>query len=445
MVSVLAMSFTVTYFLYNRFEEMPTRVAIENQFEPIKNLPYPAITLCTPNQITKSSLKYFNTTLIEGNKTDLESYLPLVLGFYEFINTTDQTRNWLKNFQDLLEKNRYTVPELMGRVPQKCERFLKRCYLERKLYNCTDLFKPILTSRGYCCSFNNNYMFNGKMNIKIRDFVNRTVKATGFNNALVVVTDYEIKDSMTATLLNAGAVPVMYTDYTEFPSDDELSYIDGYGESFHILSATYTYCSDEVKSLPVWSRNCFFHDEHQLDHFRSYHNSDCDHLCYTNAVKVACNCTPPYIPHNRGNDCKLVDIPCIIAVKWNMSSWLTPENCNCLRDCESRKYRGEMTLGNFRAIPYTLKNPYEGLDLNNSTSAFHFFFTNPVYLKQKQETVMSIISLASNLGGVFGLSMGLSCISLLEILFYTYLGLKLYIRGKLDKMLLAVTNHYNTD
>ncbi|KAH9630818.1 hypothetical protein HF086_001046, partial [Spodoptera exigua] len=81
----------------------------------------------------------------------------------------------------------------------------------------------------------------------------------------------------------------MYTDYTEFPSDDELSYIDGYGESFHILSATYTYCSDEVKSLPVWS---------------------------------------------------------------------------------------------------------EGLDLNNSTSAFHFFFTNPVYLKQKQETVMSIISLA---------------------------------------------------
>ncbi|XP_022834506.1 sodium channel protein Nach-like [Spodoptera litura] len=444
MISVLAMSFSITYFLYNRFEEMPTRIAIENQFEPIKSLPYPAITLCTPNQITKSSLEYFKTTLIEGNKTGLETYIPLVLGFYEYIDITDQTRDKLKRFQDLLEKNRYTVPDLLSRVPQMCNRFLKRCYLERKMYNCTDLFKPILTARGYCCTFNNNYMFNHRMNSRDPNFVNRTVKATGLTNALVVVTDYEMEDSINGTLLNAGAVPVMYTDWTEFPSDDELTYIDGYGESFHIISATYTYCSDEVKSLPVRSRNCYFHDEHVLDHFTSYHNSDCDHLCYANAVIEACNCTPPYIPNTgRSHFCTLVDIPCIIDVKWNMSNWLTTENCKCLRDCESRRYHGEMSLGNFNAIPYTLKNLYDGLDLNNSTSAFHFFFSNPTYLKQKQETVMSIISLASNLGGVFGLSMGFSCISFLEILFYVYLGLKMYIRNKLAKVFLAISNHYN--
>ncbi|CAH1637630.1 unnamed protein product [Spodoptera littoralis] len=679
MISVLAMSFSITYFLYNRFEEMPTRIAIENQFEPIENLPYPAITLCTPNQLTQSALEYFNSTLIEGNtteletylplvlglyefisltnqtenllksfqdllemnrftisdllsrvpqncenflkrcylegkqyncsdlfkpiltthgyccsfnnvymfngkckctknvknrnfvnryvtatgftktllvvidfqeedainatmlyggatpvmysdwsefpsttnyfssiimashstpcpllthialkksnrclcggnmsnwltsencpcprdcesrkyrgdvtlgnfravpyvlndpyegnKTGLETYIPLVLGFYEYIDITDQTRDKLKRFQDLLEKNRYTVPELLSRVPQMCKRFLKRCYLERKMYNCTDLFKPILTARGYCCTFNNNYIFNHRMNTRDPNFVNRTVKATGFTNALVVVTDYEMEDSITGTLLNAGAVPVMYTDWTEFPSDDELTYIDGYGESFHIISATYTYCSDEVKSLPVRSRNCYFPDEHVLDHFWSYHNSDCDHLCYANAVKEACNCTPPYIPHSgRSLFCTLVDIPCIIDVKWNMSNWLTTENCMCLRDCESRRYHGEMSLGNFKAIPYTIKNLYDGLDLNNSTSAFHFFFPNPTYLKQKQETVMSIISLASNLGGVFGLSMGFSCISFLEILFYIYLGLKMYIRNKLAKVFLAISNHYN--
>uniref|UniRef100_A0A2H1WVH9 SFRICE_020475 n=1 Tax=Spodoptera frugiperda TaxID=7108 RepID=A0A2H1WVH9_SPOFR len=430
MISVLAMSFSITYFLYNRFEEMPTRVAIENQFEPIKNLPYPAITLCTPNQVTISSLEYFKTTLIEGNKTDLESYLPLVLGFYEYINITDQTRDHLKNFQDLLEKNRYTVPELLGRVPQLCAKFLKRCYLERKVYNCTDLFKPILTARGYCCTFNNNYMFNRKMNVKDQNFVNRTVKATGFINALIVVTDYEMEDSMLGTLLNAGAVPVMYTDWTEFPSDDELSYIESYGESFHTITATYTYCSDEVKSLPVRSRNCFFHDEHRLDHFWSYHNSDCDHLCYANAVKSACRCIPAYIPHSgRNNVCKLVDIPCIIDVKSYqgpysaitiVSEWSITEQCE--RD-----------------------GAIEGLVLSKSTSAFHFFFTNPVYLKQKQETVMSIISLASNLGGVFGLSMGFSCISLLEILFYIYLGLKNYVKNKLAKVFIKISNHYNTN
>ncbi|XP_050551609.1 sodium channel protein Nach-like [Spodoptera frugiperda] len=224
----------------------------------------------------------------------------------------------------------------------------------------------------------------------------------------------------------------MYTDWSEFPHDDELLIHDNYGESFHILSATYTYCSDEVKSLPMRSRNCYFDNEYHLDHFWNYHNSDCTHLCYANAVKQSCNCTPVFIPHIKRNPCKLVNIPCSVAVRWNTSNWLTFEKCPCLRDCESRKYRSQVTLGNFRAVPYAINNPYKGLVLNNTTSALRFFFTNPVFLKQKQETVMSIISLASNLGGVFGLSMGFSCISLLEILFYIYLGLRNYIKNRLN-------------
>ncbi|XP_022834500.1 sodium channel protein Nach-like [Spodoptera litura] len=252
MISVLAMSFSITYFLYNRFEEMPTRITIENQFEPIENLPYPAITLCTPNQLTQSALEYFNSTLIEGNRTELETYLPLVLGLYEFISLTNQTENLLKSFQDLLEMNRFTISDLLSHVPQNCENFLKRCYLEGKQYNCSDLFKPILTTHGYCCSFNNVYMFNGKMNVKNRNFVNRNVRATGFTKTLLVVIDFQEEDAMNATILYGGATPVMYSDWSEFPSDDELFYHDNYGESFHTLSATYTYCSEEVKSLPLW-------------------------------------------------------------------------------------------------------------------------------------------------------------------------------------------------
>ena len=64
MIAVLAMSFLLTILLYNRFAEMPTRVTIESQFEPVENLPYPAITLCSPNQMTISALNYFSRNLM---------------------------------------------------------------------------------------------------------------------------------------------------------------------------------------------------------------------------------------------------------------------------------------------------------------------------------------------------------------------------------------------
>lgn len=52
---------------------------------------------------------------------------------------------------------------MLATLPQNCDDFLKRCYLEGKLYsNCSALFKPILTTHGFCCTFNNVYYFNGK-------------------------------------------------------------------------------------------------------------------------------------------------------------------------------------------------------------------------------------------------------------------------------------------
>ncbi|GBP35965.1 hypothetical protein EVAR_91516_1 [Eumeta japonica] len=51
---------------------------------PIQELPYPAITLCSPNQMTKTNVAHFRRTLVDGNLTmNLEAILPQLLGFYE--------------------------------------------------------------------------------------------------------------------------------------------------------------------------------------------------------------------------------------------------------------------------------------------------------------------------------------------------------------------------
>ncbi|XP_075983198.1 sodium channel protein Nach-like [Anticarsia gemmatalis] len=268
-----------------------------------------------------------------------------------------------------------------------------------------------------------------------RSFFNHTVKAIGFHSSLSVVTDYEPADAIPGTILNAGSVRVMLTDWTEFPVDYETLLVDTNGESFMFLRATYTYCSEEVHALPALSRNCLFDNERtHRPFFHDYHNSDCDHMCFVMAIFKTCDCWVFFLPNLRfPNVCKLPDILCIMNVKKNMSYWLATSLCDCPRDCESRKYRAELSVGNFHAIPYLIKsqNPFFGIKFNASSSIMNFMFSNPVYMKQKQETVMSIISLVSNLGGVFGLFIGCSGISVLEILYYIYRGISESIRRRL--------------
>ncbi|KAM3962456.1 sodium channel protein Nach [Aphomia sociella] len=410
------------FFLYNRFSEMPTRISIENQYEMMFNMSYPSITLCSPNQITISSMMHFNKTLVDGNITfDLEQVLPQLLGFYGPLKLWDMPG--LEQLQSIIKLNRYTVPEVINSLPQRCSHFLKFCILQKKIYpQCRGLFKPILTMFGHCCTFNNVYYFKDKnRNEKNHNFISRNVKSFGIMEALTVVTDFEPEDALDGTIVNAGSIRVMFNDMYEFPVDEETKLVHPYTESFHVIHAIYTYCSEDVKTLPASTRNCYFYDEQHLPFFEYYHNSDCDLLCYVKAVEAACNCLLFYIPYLPPNSaCNFTSISCIMNAKLHIYEWLTSEKCNCPRDCVSRRYVTELTVGNLRALPYLMKNPLPGLQFNRSSSIMHFYFPSPVYVKQKQETVMSLISLASNLGGVFGLCLGCSVISVIEIIFYIY-------------------------
>ncbi|KAL4705736.1 hypothetical protein ACJJTC_018335 [Scirpophaga incertulas] len=435
MLIIFFLACYLTMMLYGRFQEMPTRITIENQYEPVKDLPYPAITICSPNQITLSALMHFNKTLVNRNlTTNIETIIPNLLGYYKRI--VDYNMDQLQLLQSLIVLNRYTIPEVMTLLPQKCDQFLKMCYFQKQLYpQCKELFVPILTTHGLCCVFNSVYYLRDmKRNEENREFVSHSVKATGLASALTVIADYQPEDALDGTIVNAGALRVLFTDCTEFPADDISNMVVTNAETFHVIHATYTYCSDEVKQLPVSSRKCYLEDEHKLRFFREYRNSDCDQLCLVTGVEQACGCLLFHLPGLRvDRACDVNALPCILKVKMHLYNWLPPGGCDCPRDCESRRYSVEMSTGNFRALPYLLQDLEIDFSLNKSTSIMHFYFPKSVYVKQKQETVMSLISLASNLGGVFGLCIGCSAISVTELCFYIYVAIRNYIKTKIRR------------
>ncbi|XP_063628149.1 uncharacterized protein LOC134799641 [Cydia splendana] len=548
LILIVMFACCLTWLLYGRFNEMPTRITIENQYQSLDDLPFPAITICSPNQMTLSSMRHFNKTLIDGNTTvNLKKALPQLLGYYSSVPVIDDEELW--RLQRLIDENRYTVPEVMGLMPQSCENFLKRCIFKRKRRPCSELFRPILTRQGLCCAFNSVYSFKDKRrqvssnslccekflklcifkrkrrpcselfrpilyrqglccafnsvysfkykrrqvpevmglmpqscenflklcifkrkrrpcselfrpilyrqglccafnsvysfkdkrrqklsrNERDPQFKPHMATTGGIYDGLRVVVDYEPEDALPRTLFHVGAIRVMFTDWTEFPADDETNLVYPRVEAFLTIRGTYTYCSEEVTSLPPNSRECLFEHERLLQSFVDYHNSDCDHLCYIRAVETHCHCKPVYVPHvGTQKSCDVTKIRCISKVP-DLSNEDGSMDCNCPRDCVSRMYTVDLSLGNLRALPHMVYNPYSEIQFNESTTILQFFFPTSVYVKKKQETVMSLISLVSNLGGIFGLCMGVSAVSLMEMLFYTRKAVENYLRKRLRR------------
>ncbi|XP_045486868.1 sodium channel protein Nach [Pieris rapae] len=374
LISTFVAAWLLTWLLYCRFLEMPSRITIENQYEPVNNLPYPSIALCSPNQITLSALKHFNRTLVEGNRSiDFNDASPLLLGFYELTGDFDQ--GLISHVEALVEANRYHAIDIMAMVAQKCEDFLILCLFEGKAYpNCNTLFSPVLTKIGMCCIFNNVYQFrNNKRNEKTKDFKLRRIpeKFAGIGRGLKVVADYNPDDAVDGTVVNAGAIRVMIMESTEFPSEDESNLVRPYTESFHNIHPTYTYCSEDVKALPSSSffvklsrkkctsrsRKCLFQHEKTVRHFGDYGSNDCSLLCHIDRIERHCHCLMHYVPrvrHERA--CNISSIPCIIAVKVQLTNW-QEDDCDCPRDCESFNYRSEVMLGNLNALEQLVVNP----------------------------------------------------------------------------------------
>ncbi|XP_068619383.1 sodium channel protein Nach-like [Battus philenor] len=290
---------------------MPTQITIENQFEHVDNMPYPAIIICSPTQITISSTERLRKTL---------------------------------------------TANVLGLLPQRCEQFLKRCYFEGNLFACKELFAPVLTKNGMCCAFNSAYVFKyNKRNEIKRDFIPRMVTKSGFLNKLSVVTDSNPNDAVTGTVLYAGASLVMFTDCSDFPVSDESTIVYSNTEVFHILSASFTYCSDDVQQLPVSSRQCYFENEHPLSYFKQYRRTDCAEACRITEYEKKCQCTLPYVPGAKEHRiCNLTSLDCIQKKTSKISIPNSIKRCQCLRNCVSREYHVESIVGNLDSAEHSI-------------------------------------------------------------------------------------------
>lgn len=162
--------------LWNDFISKPTRVYTMTNQASTAVIPFPALTICDTNTISKTKVKKFvkklwelkiklAKTFDEGwkffrnlfneDRVAVEKAFEVLLAFRFKLQLKYQKKD-IDLLQRVLTKTSYTISEVIANVSRRCDEILVKCSWLGTVVKCNKIFEQSLSSSGYCCSFNYN-------------------------------------------------------------------------------------------------------------------------------------------------------------------------------------------------------------------------------------------------------------------------------------------------
>ena len=157
--AVIVLTATVTsivllYVSWHWNAETPTATVIESTHYAIWNVPFPAVTVCSMNKISKSGAKVLASRMIRPDNVtvdELSRMFSLTLNFHGIGKASKEEYDL---FNDILLQNNVTIKDLTHDLVPSCSDLLERCMWKGTQTRCDTLFQRINTTEGVCCSFN---------------------------------------------------------------------------------------------------------------------------------------------------------------------------------------------------------------------------------------------------------------------------------------------------
>ncbi|XP_063706288.1 pickpocket protein 28-like [Culicoides brevitarsis] len=251
-------------------------------------------------------------------------------------------------------------------------------------------------------------------------------------------------------------------------ADDFDSYCPGYGGTFRVyLHApnelpwyshqyhdinikTYTTLSVEPHVVMATERmrtsygperrKCYFDGEKRLKYFKHYTKRNCELECLINITQAICNCSRFNFPRDLGvNICGLRDYECMTRTATfylNVESASATLNvtkayqgrfkCNCWASCRSVRYtaekREEKLFHNQHKHVQVKKTGENGsvkiTEVNYEMTKLYVTFKDSEFFALKRSELYGLTDFVANCGGLLGLFMGVSLLSLVEIIYF---------------------------
>ncbi|XP_053675517.1 pickpocket protein 28-like [Anopheles nili] len=451
------------YKAYVKWNQAPIIVTFSEKTTPVWEVKFPAVTICPETKVPSAKLNFTaeinalsDVTLNRTVNEEIVGQLKVVAQlcnpifhsnhyFLNFINGTreDDVVNMLKN----MALPRYKVIGMCIYDDQynKCEEYLKETLTEEGLCYSFNMISESAIFRKSALHTNHNYMenwlefANGDMETPLH--ARGAGMHAGFSMYLIeskadidymctVSTNHPITFLFSMQGFSQG-YKLMLHEANEYPQVSKRNIRIPLSHEISIaLKPQMIVTSPSAADYGWEKRQCFFNKERHLQFFQIYNQENCELECLTNLTLVLCGCVRFSMPRaNETKVCPLYMWDCMFQARSlfrQHDNASHPEevlgifaNCNCLPACSSVHYDAEITQSSLDVNKFLDANKLRTSKANDIIiTTLEIYFKESHFITSKRSELYGLVDFLANCGGLLGLFMGVSILSLLEICYF---------------------------
>ncbi|XP_060522682.1 pickpocket protein 28-like [Cylas formicarius] len=453
----LTICILIVYEVFKKWHKSPVVVNFATEQVNIFDITFPAVTICPE---TKVYSDYFNFS-------------------YSLMNVNETTPEQLKKLQymsllcdsnvllDRIPKNNFTDEDFYTFLKTGAPNFLRKCSWMGRDIPCEQIFQPLYTDEGLCVTFNmlsKREMFTDKAeNIDpppqsyidrssagwsadhgyhagvSSDTYPRRALLSGSTNALEVsfaLNNTDVDYGCThfqgykVVLHNPIRFPTISTHYFRIPLKKSVMVA---------ITPSMILTSEDLRDYNTEKRNCYFQSDTKLTYFSNYSQINCQMECDIKMTIDRCQCVEYYMPRNKSMPiCGIGKMECLQQVSHIRSYIYLPQVyihnhmyrkkhhadqglCHCPPMCNNMDYNVEITESDYdwprkmKAIGIdVVQEDEEGL----ATSELQIYFKQNMFIPQQRSEMYGTFEFLANVGGLLGLFVGFSLISMIELVYF---------------------------
>ncbi|XP_037031858.1 pickpocket protein 28-like isoform X2 [Bradysia coprophila] len=462
--------------VYIKWDQSPVIVSFAEKSTPVWEIPFPAVTICPETKANMSQLNFTHvyhqiaaTLKPPFNITDEEDELMAAVVQICDSHLTD-------GFEVGTNFTNSSITDLLRDTAPSSNDTLFICKFRNTVDYCQKYFEEIMTEEGLCFTFNvlnGSELYNEDLSPDYTR-IDHNMSAKFWNLEDGYDTSIEIDpQTYPYRVFGSGARVGLFVLLKLY--EQNLEYIcRGPVQGFKILLHTpgevpqvskhyfrvpllqevlvsvkpnMITTSEGLRHYEPNRRQCYFASERKLRFLKVYTQRNCELECLANFTLQACGCVKFSMPRDKDTPiCGAAKIACYNEAEDNLlkeqfTEGLTLEPgaervkaCNCLPACTSITYDAEISQAPFDWV--SLFNAYNSpLDEfpGMQPARLSIFFKENQFITSKRSELYGPTDFLANCGGLLGLFMGASFLSIVELLYFFSLRLCCNLRSRMHR------------
>uniref|UniRef100_A0A182UUX0 Uncharacterized protein n=1 Tax=Anopheles merus TaxID=30066 RepID=A0A182UUX0_ANOME len=422
LVCMVSIGFTMIMGMiaWMRFRTTPTITTIETMTYPIWNIPFPAVTVCNINKIDSRKTRIIIDRLVKEFGMSEANATGLLIAQASLVNFEAVNASYLE-LESVLGRMGWNLDKLLLELTQPCEDLIKVCYWLGSEIPCSKIIRRTRTDNGFCCSYNVDttmqpLVLQQNQSHPRTPYRPRRLSGAGRHVGLSILIDVQPDTYMAPTKSYYGA-EVYIHDSSDFPSDADFEHVaqPGWDVVMSVIPLPIE-SSTTMNQVPESMRKCFLPEESRTNGSDSFNLNVCMAECRLRTILKLCHCVPFYY----------ADLSRMYGYFYSLRTddTLDPElndvefgmDCDCKPPCSVLNYNVQ-TIVSQRTSKSFMSANFGGRNVS-MYATLNVHFKDIYCVKYKRDAYMTWDSLVATFGGIFGLCMGGSVLSIVELVYY---------------------------